>query len=139
MTLRHAVDSFELLTHFFDAVNRFDMEAVAKCFDPEILRVEPEGFDTAGTYLGAESVLRHLEQGRGTWAEGSCNPEEFFSNGDRVVVYLHAQVRLKESGEWVGGRFADGFVVREGRIAEYRTFWERADALAWAGIEKAAG
>jgi len=35
----------------------------------------------------------------------------------------------------VGGRFADGFVFRDGRIVEYRSFWQRAEALQWAGID----
>jgi uncharacterized protein len=56
------------------------------------------------------------------------------ANGDKVVVYLHAWVRLKDSNEWVGGRFADGFVFRNGKTIQYRTFWERAQALEWAGI-----
>jgi uncharacterized protein len=50
-------------------------------------------------------------------------------------VYLHARVRLKDSTEWIGGRFADGFVIRSGKIVEYRTFWQRTEALKWAGIE----
>jgi len=54
--------------------------------------------------------------------------------GDKVVVFLHAWVRLHGATDWTGGRFADGFVFRDGKITEYRTFWERAQALAWAGI-----
>lgn len=32
-------------------------------------------------------------------------------------------------------RFADGFVFRNGKIIEYLSFGERAEALEWAGIE----
>ena len=56
-------------------------------------------------------------------------------NGDKVVVDLHAWVRLKDSTDWVGGRFADGFVFRNGKITQYLSFGERVDALRWAGIE----
>jgi ketosteroid isomerase-like protein len=42
---------------------------------------------------------------------------------------------LNDAVDWIGGRFADGFVFRDGRIVEYRTFGERDDALDWAGIE----
>jgi ketosteroid isomerase-like protein len=125
----------EVLQRFFAAINRNDMQAIVKDFDPEIVRIEPEGFETAGTYRGIAEVQEHVSKGRGTWAEGSCDPEAFFENGDKVVVYLHASVRLKDSTEWIGGRFADGFVLRDGKIAQYLTFWERADALKWAGIE----
>ena len=125
----------ETLKEFFAAINRNDMQAITKDFDPEIVRIEPEGFPTAGTYRGIAAVQEHVSKGRGTWAEGACEPEEFLMNGDKVVVYLHARVRLKESTEWIDGRFADGFVLRNGKIIEYRTFWERVDALKWADIK----
>jgi ketosteroid isomerase-like protein len=125
----------EALEEFFAAINRNDMQAMIKDFDPQIVRVEPEGFPTAGTYRGITEVQDHVTKGRGTWAEGTCEPEKFLVNGDKVVVYLHAWVRLKGATDWVGGRFADGFVFRDGKITQYLTFWERVDALKWAGIE----
>ena len=124
----------EALKSFFAAINRNDMQAITRDFDPEIVRVEPTGFATAGTYRGIEAVREHVRAGRGTWAEGTCEPEDFLVNGDRVVVYLHAWVRMKGAVDWTGGRFADGFVFRDGRIVEYRTFWDRDDARRWAGI-----
>jgi hypothetical protein len=125
----------EALKEFFAAINRNDMQAITKDFDPEIVRVEPEGFPTAGTYRGIAEVQEHVTKGRGTWAEGTCEPERFLVNGDKVVVYLHARVRLRNTADWVGGRFADGFVFRSGKIIEYPSFGERAEALKWAGIK----
>ena len=125
----------DALQHFFAAVNRNDMQAMTRDFDPRIVRIEREGFPTAGTYRGLEQVQEHVRTGRGTWAEGSCEPEKFLVRGEKVVVYLHAWVRLKGATEWTGGRFADGFVFRDGRITEYSSFAERADALAWAGMQ----
>ena len=101
----------------------------------KIDRVEPEGFPAAGTYRGIADVRAHVTKGRGTWAEGTCDPERFLENGDKIVVYLHAWVRLENSTEWIGGRFADAFVFRDGKIVEYLSFGQRADALQWAGIE----
>jgi len=111
------------------------MEAITKDFDPQIVRIEPEGFPTAGTYRGIAAVQAHVTKGRGTWAEGTCEPEKFLVNDDKLVVYLHARVRLKDTTDWIGGRFADGFVFRSGKITEYRSFGERADALKWAGLD----
>ncbi len=125
----------EVLEDFFAAINRNDMQALVKDFDPEIVRIEPEGFPTAGTYRGIAEVQEHVRKGRGTWAEGTCDPEEFFQNGNRVVVYLHARVRLRDSTEWIGGRFADGFVFRNDKIIQYLSFAQRAEALKWAGVE----
>lgn len=125
----------QVLTQFFEAINRFDVAAVTVLLHPEVVRVEPEGFPTAGTYRGIDDVKAHIVKGRGSWAEGSCDPEAFHENGDKVVVFLHAWVRLQDATDWTGGRFADGFVLREGKVVEYHSFAERVDALRWAGIE----
>lgn len=125
----------EALEQFFAAINRNDMQAITKNFDPDIVRVEPDGFPTSGTYRGIAQVRAHVAAGRGTWAEGTCEPEEFFVNGDKVVVYLVVHVRLKDATDWIDGRFADGFVFRDGTITEYVTFGERQAALEWAGID----
>ncbi len=127
--------NIEVVARFYATINRNDMQAIADDFDPGIVRIEPEGFPTAGTYRGIAEVQAHIKKGRGTWAEGTCEPEGFCDNGDKVVVYLHAWVRLKDNTEWTGGRFADGFVLRRGKIIDYRSFADRADALQWAGIE----
>lgn len=129
-------NEIEVLKQFFAAINRNDMQAITKHFDPQIVRIEPEGFPTAGTYRGIAEVQEHVAKGRATWAEGTCEPEEFLTNADKVVVYLHVWVRLQDSTDWVGGRFADGFVLREGKITQYLSFGERLDALKWAGIEE---
>jgi ketosteroid isomerase-like protein len=126
----------DALGEFYAAVNRNDIQAASRDFDPDIVRIEPAGFPTAGTYRGIANVLEHLSKGRGRWAEGTCEPEGFFENVDRVVVYLYAWVRLHGATEWIGGRFADGFVFRDGRMVEYRSFGERAEALAWAGMAR---
>ena len=126
----------EALKQFFAAINRNDMQAIMKDFDPQIVRMEPEVFPTSGTYRGIAQVQEHIAKGRGTWAEGTCEPEEFFTSGDKVVVYLHVRVRLKDSTDWIDGRFADGFVFRDGKIIQYLTFGERREALQWAGMEE---
>ncbi len=129
-------NEIEVLKQFFAAINRNDLQGITKYFDPQIVRIEPEGFPTAGTYRGIAEVQKHITKGRGTWAEGACEPEKFLTHGDKVVVYLHVWVRLKDSLDWVDGRFADGFVFRDGKITQYLTFGERLDALKWAGIEE---
>src|SRR5512147_3318954 len=126
----------EALKEFFAAINRNDMQAITRDFDPEIVRIEPEGFPTAGTYRGIAEVQEHVTKGRGTWAEGTCEPEKFLTHMDKVVVYLHVRVRLKDSTDWIDARFADGFVFRAGKITQYHSFGERSDALKWAGIEE---
>jgi hypothetical protein len=33
------------------------------------------------------------------------------------------------------GRFADGFVVRDGKVVAFHSFAQRPEALAWAGVK----
>lgn len=124
----------EAVRQFYAALNRGDVAGVMEHFDPAIVRVEFEGTPQGGTYRGLAEVQAHVAKGRATWAEGACVPEELFERGDKVVAYVHVRVRLKESGEWVEGRIADGFAFRGGKMVEFHSFVNRADARAWAGL-----
>jgi uncharacterized protein len=42
----------DALEQFYAAINRNEMAAIVKDFDPEIVRIEPDGFPSAGTYRG---------------------------------------------------------------------------------------
>ena len=43
----------DVLTRFFAAINRNDMDAITQDFDPAIVRIEPDDFPTAVTYRGS--------------------------------------------------------------------------------------
>ena len=94
----------QILERFFASVNRNDMTTAARDLDPNVVRIEAEGFPTAGTYRGITAVVEHIAHGRGTWAEGSCDPERYLQNGQRVVVYLQVFVRLHGPSESIEGR-----------------------------------
>ncbi len=126
--------AMQLIKALFAAINRNDMDAAGRAFAPDIVRTEPDSFPSAGIYRGSEAVKAHLAKGRGTWAEGTCAPEAYFEHGDKVVVHLKVHVRLHGATDWIDGRFADGFVMRNGQILEYQTFPTREEGMAWAGI-----
>lgn len=128
----------EALREAYGALNRGDIPGMVGVFSPEIVRIEPSGFPGSGTYRGLAAVTAHFEKGRGTWAEGSCEPERFVvvpgaGGDDRVVVLVHVRVRLKTETEWREGRLADVFTFRDGKAVEFRTFGEAREGLEWAG------
>ena len=124
-----------ILKEFYNAINRNDTQAITEHFDARIVRIEFPGSPAAGTYRGIADVSEKIAKGRGTWAEGTCEPEKFLAKADKVVAFLHVRVRLKDSTDWIDARFADGFEFRNGKITQYHSFEERTDALKWAGIE----
>lgn len=121
----------EQVRQLYAAINRNDIPAALKLFDPDIERIEPAGFPSAGTYRGHAGVGVHLSQGRGTWAEGSCEPERFQAVGDKIIAFLHVRVRLTNKSEWIDGRLADVFAFRNGKITQMRTFSNGDQALKW--------
>ena len=56
-------NEIEVVKQFFAAINRNDMQGITKHFDPQIVRIEPEGFPTTGTYRGIAEVQKHVTKG----------------------------------------------------------------------------
>jgi len=131
--------SFEALTNVlreaYAALNRNDIPAFVRSFDPGIERIEFEGSPQGGRYQGLEAVKAHVSKGRGTWAEGGCEPERFIAAGDRIIVLVRVRVRLKHETEWREGQTADVYTFRNGKAVEFRTFAEARQAFVWAGVE----
>jgi ketosteroid isomerase-like protein len=125
----------EVLREVYASINRNDIAAALKFFDPQIEWIELAGFPSGGTYRGHAEVKAHLSQGRDTWAEGGCEPEKFIVAGDQIIVFLHVRVKLKNNLEWIEGRFADVFTFRNGKVIQMRTFAERQQALEWIGVK----
>lgn len=123
------------LKEIYAAINRNDVSAVLTYFHSDIERIEPEGFPAAGIVRGLDEMEAHISQGRGTWAEGGCEPERFIFTGDKIVVFVHVRVRLKDKSEWIDAHIADGFTFKDGKVNLMRTFVEREQALKWAGVK----
>lgn len=120
----------------YDALNRNDIPGFLENFDQEIERIEPSGSPGGGIYRGIEALKALVELHRGNWAEGSCQPERFVVVGDRVVVFVHVRVRLKDETEWREGAYrADGFGFCDDKVTQFRTFLDRQQALEWAGAK----
>jgi hypothetical protein len=115
------------------ALNRNDIPAFVRVFDPQIERIEPADFPGGGTYHGLEAVKAHVSLHRGRWAEGSCEPQRFIVAGDKVIVFARVRVRLKHETQWREGPIADVFTFRSGKAIQFRTFADRRQALEWAG------
>jgi uncharacterized protein len=125
----------EALREAYAALNRNDVQGFVKVFDPRIERIEPADFPQGGTYRGLAAVTAHVSKGRGTWAEGGCEPQRFIVAGDRVIVVVDVRVRLKAETHWREGRIADVYTFRNGKAIQFRTFADERQAFEWAGVK----
>jgi ketosteroid isomerase-like protein len=119
----------------YAAFNRGDIDSAVEPLDAQIEWTEPAEFPGGGTYHGREGAKQYLEQSRAAWAEVISEPEQFIPVGNRIVVFVHAQVRPKNSNQWQEVRLADVYTIRNGKAIQMRAFADRQEALGWAGAK----
>ena len=119
----------------YAAFNRGDIDAAVQPLDAQIEWTEPPEFSGGGTYHGREGVKQYLAQSRAARAEVSSEPEQFITAGDRIVVFVHARVRPKDSNEWREVNLADVYTIRDGKPVAMRAFADRQEALRWVGLK----
>lgn len=134
MTPEEQEHAIRLLQDAYAAFNRGDIADAVKSLDPEIEWVEPPEFPGGGTYNGRSGVADYLTHSRAGWAEGSSQPEKFIPAGARIVVFVHARIRLVGSDDWREVVLADVYTFKHGTPVAMRAFAKREDALRWAGI-----
>lgn len=115
----------------YEALNRNDVAAFVAILDPQIERIEPSDVPGAGTFRGLEAVKTHIANARETWAEGGCTPEKLTVMGDCVIAHVHVRVRLKIETEWREGHTTDVFTFRNGKVTQFRTFFDEKQARDW--------
>lgn len=124
----------ELVKEFYTLLNKNDISAAIKLFDPQIERIEFEGSAMAGAFRGLKEMEAHLIKGRSTWAEGSCTPQELVKIGDKLIVHVHVKVRLNGKSDWIDAFTADVFTFNHSKIIGMQSFFTLDDARNWVQI-----
>lgn len=118
----------ETLQKIYDAINHNNIPGALEFFDPGIVRVEPEGFPTSGTYKGLTEVGIHFTSARATWDEGACKIAATETHKDKIMAIVDVHVRLKDKTEWISGRVADVWTFRNGLVTDFRSFLSKEEA-----------
>jgi ketosteroid isomerase-like protein len=128
-----------ILRAAYAAFNRGDIAAAVQSLDPNIDWTEPTEFPGGGTYHGREGAKQYLTNSRASVAEVISEPEQFIPAGDRIVVFVHARVRPKNSSIWQEVRLADVYLFRDLTPIQMRAFANRQSALQWATAQAPIG
>lgn len=121
-----------ILRAAYSAFNRGDIDAAVQSLDPNIDWSEPTEFPGGGSYHGREGAKKYLTNSRASAAEVISQPEQFIPAGDRIVVFVYARVRPKDSTTWQEVRLADVYLFRNLTPIQMRAFADRQAALRWA-------
>jgi ketosteroid isomerase-like protein len=126
----------EIVMQAIQAFNRrgADTEVLSRFYDPEIEFHEDPKLPEPGVYRGSEAVAGYLAQYLEAFDEYKFEIEEILDAGDKVLVFNRQQGRGRGSGATVEMRNAWLFSLRGGRIVRVRPYWNRAEALAAAGL-----
>jgi ketosteroid isomerase-like protein len=121
-----------ILRAAYAAFNRGDIDSAVQSLDENIDWSEPTEFPGGGSYKGREGARQYLANSRASVAEVISEPEQFIPAGDRIVVFVYARVRPKDSSTWQEVRLADVYLFRDLIPIQMHAFANRQQALDWA-------
>lgn len=111
----------------YQAFARGDVPSILAFLDPQIEWAEAEGFPTAGTYHGHDSVVNGVFVPLTTeWDGFSVVPGEFIDAGDTIVALGRYSGTFKETGKSMSCDFAHVWTVRDGKAVRFRQYVDSA-------------
>ena len=130
--------NIELVRELLAAVNRLDADAMISRIQPDYEFVPIMAALEGRTYKGPDGIRAWLADMKDHWEFFETWPEEFHDLGDRVIAFGHWRARGRTSGVEVDGQPATWVAwVRGDRLSHWRTFTDREEALAAAGVTEA--
>lgn len=135
---RHDV---EVVRRLFEAFAQGGFRDARDVLDPQIVFARnmsevPPGPGGAGVWQGIEQMWQAILDWLHHWDEVRHEAEQFIDVGDCILVLTRQTARGKLSGVPVVTELADIFTLREGRIVRWEIYWDRAEAMSAAGLDR---
>ena len=117
-----AQQNIELVKQFYDAYLKGQKDLLLSYMTDDIDWTIPEmdGLAFSGRRRGREEVSQFFGVVSQVQQLRSFEPQEFFADGDRVVVLGHHEWIVKSSGTSFDSDWVHIFTIRDGRIAAFR-------------------
>jgi uncharacterized protein len=125
-------ENADLLRRFYESFNQGDLDTVLElCTEDVEVYKDPEVVEMVAAFTprGQERVAQYLRGWLESWSDYQARPQEFLQSGDEVAALTQNRARGKNSQFEIEGEMADVFTIRDGRIARFRLYIERTDAL----------
>src|SRR5215208_1182080 len=122
-------ENVEIVRRIYEAVRTGDLDTANSYIHPEIefhtYAYSPE----AGVYRGRRAVRQYNE---GLWDQFESlviDVEDLVDAGDRVVVMSTQHATPKGGGQAITARLAEVWTIRDGLLAERRSYSSKPEAL----------
>jgi ketosteroid isomerase-like protein len=125
--------NIEAVRRIYEALNRGDWDGVFRYAHPDFEITTQRGLG-AGTHRRRDAIQGYLEDYIAAFDTMVFEPEEFFENGDRVVVFVTRRARPKGGSAEIVVRNGHIWKVREGTILSMESFPDPDKAVTAAGL-----
>jgi ketosteroid isomerase-like protein len=130
-------ENVELAYNVRDAWNANDWEALAACYDPNVVGIGPKDWPDSAETHGWEQARRQFERLKDSWEVEKAEIDEVRAVREDMVL---ARFRWITSGRASGisTEVPMSFLstVREGRIERFQFFLDHAEAVRTAGLSE---
>lgn len=130
-------ENVKVVRQFFDARNRRDIDALLACLHPEArFDLMESRSPYRGTYLGHEQIRRLFVDIFDAWDDFELSLADPIAAGDLVVVSVLVNATGQGSGVQLQAQGANVFTVKDAKIAQFRLFQGRVEALEAADLSE---
>src|SRR5919198_287379 len=119
----------EIIQAGYAAWNRGDVDAVVALADADFEWVAPPDLVGARGGRGRDDFAQYLRSFSEVWDDFRCEPQEFWSAGDTVLVLVRETGRGKLSGARVHHHLVHVWTIRDGQVRRMEGHVERSDTL----------
>ena len=121
----------------FDAIGRWDIDALLTFYDPEIEFLPLTGTRVeSGGYIGHAGVRAYFEEVGEVWEAMRPHADEIRTVGDEVLLLGGCAVRGRGSGAESDSPMAWVLTVRDGKVVRHRGYPSRTEALEAVGLSE---
>jgi ketosteroid isomerase-like protein len=130
-------DNVEIVKEFTRHFQNGDREAWRDYFDPDVIwDTSAATMPMAGIYRGHEGVDRFFREWLGAWASYAIEAREYIDAGESVVIVFRQSGVGRGSGVRTERDFFAVYDLRGSKVARYRQFESREEALEAAGLSE---
>ena len=126
-------DNTQLVQEGYATFGRGDIPALLDMMTEDIVWVSPGPRDvlpTAGERRGHDQVAQFFSTLNDTEEIQRFEPHEFIAQDDKVVALVKYGARIRSTGRTVDTELVHIFTLRDGKIAQFREYFDTAAAVA---------
>jgi len=120
----------------YEAGSQADWDAVVSYFHPEIEFHAYPRSPEVGVYHGKQALREYLENAWEGYERGRIEVEELLDTGDQVVAVITLHAVPKRGQNEITVHIVEVFTIRDGLLAERRSYSTRNEALEAAGLSE---